>query len=97
MAAVDSNVVLDVLAGPEEAAQRRAALLEDAGKRGALIACGLVWAELAVMRDGVEVDRVLDLLRIKIDWNMGRDVMQRTVSAWRLYRHERGQQSPSFI
>jgi predicted nucleic acid-binding protein len=96
-AAVDSNIVLDVLAGPTEVAERSAALLERVSKREALIVCSLVWAELAAVRDGEEVDRVLDLLRIKVDWSMGRDVMQHATSAWRLYRQERLKGGPTFI
>ena len=97
MFAVDTNVILDVLAGPDETARRSATLLETQSGRGALVACGFVWAELAARREAADVDRALTALRIRVDWNLGREAVQAAVEAWRRYLAQRQSWEPSFI
>ncbi len=77
---VDTNVLIDLLARADTEERRRAALiLAEAAKRGPLVICAVVHAELgAHPRSSAEdVDRFLDDLRIKIDWSLSESV-------WRL-------------
>jgi predicted nucleic acid-binding protein len=97
MFAVDTNVVLDVVAGPEPAARRSAALLQESLRQGALVACGPVWAELAALRDADSTDRILANLRIEVDWHVGKNVMLHTVGAWQRYLGDRRRGEPVFI
>jgi predicted nucleic acid-binding protein len=97
MFAVDSNIALDVLEGPDETAHRSAALLQTLSHRGAVITCGIVWAELAGRREGPEVESALTALRITVDWALDKSVFEFAVRAWRHYLERREQGGRSFV
>lgn len=69
--ALDTNVLIDLLSRTDSEERRRAArVLLEAAKRGPLVVCAVVHAELGAhpRSNPEDVDRFLDDLRIKIDW-----------------------------
>ena len=78
--ALDTNVLVDLLAADNESDQRRAQLvILKAAQRGPLVICPVVYAELGAhpLSTAEERDRFLSDVRISIDWKLGESI-------WRL-------------
>jgi predicted nucleic acid-binding protein len=94
--ALDTNVLVDVLSRADTEERRRAAqILSEAAKRGPLAVCAVVYAELgAHPRSGPdEVDRVLDDLRIRIDWSLSESIWRLSGLKFREYAVRRRRSS----
>ncbi len=96
MTAIDTNVIIDLDTGTQEVAEAALGALEQAGARGRMVVCGIVFAELCahpswtaeVLRD------VLSAARIEIASDLSLDVWFRAGDAYAIYarrrRRERG-------
>ena len=66
--AVDSNVLIDIFRPDPEFGPLSADALRKASAAGGLIACDVVWAEVAVgFDDHASVERAMDVLGISLD------------------------------
>lgn len=66
--AVDTSVVLDVLSGDERFGAASRDALREAYRRGALVACEVVWAELrSCFPEGRAFDEAMRTLEIRFD------------------------------
>ena len=97
MFAIDTNIVLDVVVDIRGTGVQSSTLLEESSRYGALVACGVVWAELAALNGASEVDRILAVLRIVVDWEMGRSVLLHASTAWGVYLKRRRERGRSFV
>ncbi|MDO8189521.1 type II toxin-antitoxin system VapC family toxin [Conexibacter sp. JD483] len=91
--AVDTNVLLDVLAEDSRFSSQSRAALSACGRRGPLIACGVVWAETtAAFADRCAGARALVRLGVRL---VPLDATAATAAgqAWRSYRAEGGTRS----
>lgn len=87
--AVDTNVLLDLLAGDEAAIGAARAALADALGRGSLAICPVVYAELAgSFPDPDTLDRFLDDLQLQVD-DFSREALVQAAAGWRRYARNR--------
>lgn len=98
--AVDTNVLLDVLAGDAAHGELSAAALETAAAAGSLVICEVVYAELSVaFRTQQECDEFLHQNQIRVE-PLGRAASFLASRAWREYRRRGGKRSrilPDFL
>jgi predicted nucleic acid-binding protein len=88
--AVDTSVLLDVLAGDRRFGPTSRAALDRCLQEGSVIACGAVWAEVtAAYNDPAEGVRVLDHVGIGFD-DVDRQIAVAAGGAWRSYRKAGG-------
>lgn len=88
--AIDTNIVVDVLIGDQQFANKSKQLLAQAYDSGALVICDLVYAELAPQfSSSEELDSVLHTLGIRIVEN-GADVAWLAGKKWAQYRASGG-------
>jgi hypothetical protein len=90
--ALDTNILVDLLSRAETAERRRAAqVLSEAAKRGPLAICAVVYAELGAhpRATPAEVDRMLDELRIRIDWSLSESIWRMSGLKFREYANRR--------
>jgi len=88
--AVDTNVLLDLLAGDDAAISAAREALADALGGGSLAICPIVYAELAgSFPDAGTLNRFLSALHIQVDQFATEALVQAAV-AWRRYAHNRG-------
>ncbi len=84
--AVDSNVLIDVLEADPEFGDSSAAALAFACQRGALIACDVVWAEVATAYAPGD-DVVDDLAAFGLQYvSMSKEAALEAARAWARYR-----------
>ena len=87
--AVDTNVLLDLLAGDEAAIGAARSALAGALAGGSLVICPVVYAELAAsFPDPDTLDRFLHDLQLKLD-DFSRDALVKTAAGWRRYTRNR--------
>lgn len=89
--AVDTNVLVALLAGvPEEAASARRSL-NKARRRGAIVVCAPVHAELSAApgRGEKAVDDFLDRARVEVDWDLNEATWRTAAQAFRAYAERR--------
>ncbi len=88
--AVDSNVLLDVFANDPEHAGRSLAALRSCLVDGPLVACDVVWAEVAAaFVDASVARRALDAIPVAFD-PLSVDAASRAGDSWRAYRRAGG-------
>ena len=93
IAALDTNVLLDVLLPDKSFFERSASLIEDAAATGSLVICDIVYAELSVHFDSSkECDRFLRENEIRLE-ALGREDGFLAGRAWRNYRKAGGKRT----
>ncbi len=93
VAAVDTNVLLDVLIPNEPMFAASARALEQAASEGVLVICDIVYAELCIhFAAQRECDGFLDSLEIRVH-PLTREAHFLASRAWRTWRQQGGQRS----
>jgi len=87
--AVDSSVLLDILSGDREFGEASRRALRECTMRGALVACEVVWAEVAGWFKEDSRKLVEERLRVEFD-AMQLDAAITAGRAWQRYRAARG-------
>lgn len=88
--AVDTCVLLDVLGADARFGERSAEALRACIAEGGLLACGVVWAEVAGrFQRSAEAEDALSQLRVDFS-PLGADAALAAGDAWRAYRHAGG-------
>ena len=88
--AVDTNVLLDLLAGDSSAAASARTAIAEALSLGSLAVCPAVYAELgANFTDRDELTRFIRALHIQVD-GFSADALLLAATAWRRYARNRG-------
>lgn len=92
--AVDTNVLLALLAGNVEEARAARLSLSEARGRGALVVSAPVYAELVAAsgRGAEAVDAFLNHVRIGVDWALSKEVWRAAALAYRGYAEHRRSQ-----
>jgi len=91
--AIDTNILLDILAPNEKFCDASARALEDAATSGALVICDLVYAELCIhFATQRECDAFLDANGIRVE-PLSREAHFSAGRAWRMYRKQGGQRT----
>lgn len=82
--AVDTNVLIDLLAGQPDAARRARLALDAAHAAGGIVLCPVVYAELLAYpgRRQPEIDALLTGTRISVDWMLTPEVWRRAGDAF---------------
>ena len=88
---VDTNVLIDLLAGAEEAARRARLALDAAHAQGALVLCPVVYAELLAYpgRGRDETDGLIVATRIRVDWILSPETWSLAGQAFAAYAARR--------
>jgi predicted nucleic acid-binding protein len=98
--AIDTNVLLDVLAADPEFCAASAQALEQASDAGSLTICDLVYAELCVhFAKQRECDEFLESVQIRVE-PLNREAQFLASRAWRTYRKQGGPRTrilPDFL
>ena len=88
--AVDTSVLLDILAGDRRFGPTSRAALDRCLQEGSVVACAAVWAEVtAAYDDPNEGLRVLDHIGVGFD-DVDREIAAAAGRAWRSYRKSGG-------
>lgn len=88
--ALDTNVLLDILAGDERFQEPSLRAVEQAASRGSLVICDLVYAELSLaFLYQKELDRFLDESSIEVQ-SLNRSALFQAGLAWKAYRRQGG-------
>ena len=97
-AAVDTNIIIDVIAGSPAVAERAAAVLSGQGSRAGLVISPVVYAELHAHPGWgkVEIDGFLQSTAIAVDWSLKREVWESAGTAFSTYAHRRKRQGDGF-
>ncbi len=91
--AIDTNVLLDVLAPNPEYFERSVQALEEAARAGSLVVCNLVYAELCVhFQRRADCDQFLEENDIRVE-PLTREASFLASRLWRTYRQEGGKRS----
>lgn len=98
--AVDTSVLIDVLAADATYGERSAAALRRAIRDGAVVACDVVWAEVSSQfRSADEFHRVMDELGMEF-MPMTVEAAERAGRLWKAYRARGGSRKrmiPDFL
>lgn len=101
--AVDTNILIALLAGTEVEAEAAQQALSDAASSGAVVICGAVYAEL-IAAPGLsekELDTFLEETDIGVDWLLGEVAWRSAGNAYRGYaerrRKQKGDEGPRRI
>ncbi len=98
--AVDTSVLIDVLEGDPEFGQASASALAQASRDGALVACEVVWAEVATAYQPAQ-EVLGDLAALGLRFNaMTEASALEAASAWARYRSAGGKRlriAPDFL
>lgn len=101
--AVDTNVLIALLAGTEVEAEAAQQALSDAASSGAVVICGAVYAEMmaAPGLSEKELDTFLEETDIGVDWSLGEALWRKAGTAYRGYaerrRKQKGDEGPRRI
>jgi predicted nucleic acid-binding protein len=88
--ALDTNILLDILAGDERFQAASLHAVEQAASRGSLVICDLVYAELSLaFLSQKELDRFLDENSIEVQ-SLNRSALFQAGLAWKAYRRHGG-------
>ena len=91
--AVDTNVLLDLLAGDEAAIGAARSALAGALAKGSLVICPVVYAELAAsFPDPDTLDRFLGDLQLQLD-DFSREALVKAAAGWMRYARNRGRET----
>jgi hypothetical protein len=91
--AIDTNVLLDILAPDPEFFERSVRALEEAAQAGSLVVCDLVYAELCVhFLRPTDCDQFLDQNDIRVE-PLTREASFLASRLWRTYRQEGGKRT----
>jgi hypothetical protein len=91
--AIDTNVLLDVLASDPEYFERSIRALEDAANAGSLVICDFVYAELCVhFQHQTDCDEFLQQNDIRVE-ALAREASFLASRLWRSYRREGGKRT----
>jgi len=91
--AIDTNILLDILAPDPEFLEHSVAALEDAARGGSTIVCDLVYAELCVhFASQRECDEFLRDTEIRVE-PLTLEAHFAASRAWRVYRKQGGQRT----
>jgi predicted nucleic acid-binding protein len=91
--AIDTNILLDVLAPNEEFYSTSAEALERSATEGSLVVCDVIYAELCVhFNRQTECDEFLDANEIRVE-SLSRGAHFMASRAWRAYRKAGGQRT----
>jgi predicted nucleic acid-binding protein len=91
--AVDTSVLLDLLAGDKAAIEAGRSALIDALGRGTAVTCPVVYAELAgSFLDPDTVNRFLDTLQLQLD-QFSREALVQAAVGWRRYVRSRARET----
>ena len=98
--ALDTNILLDILAPDPDFFDASARALEKAAGAGGLVVCDLVYAELSVHFDKqTECDNFLEEIEIRVE-PLAREASFLAGRAWRTYRQQGGKRTrilPDFL
>ncbi len=101
--AIDTNILIALLAGTEVEAEAAQQALSDAASSGAVVICGAVYAELmaAPGLSWKELDTFLEETDIDVDWLLGEVAWRSAGTAYRGYaerrRKQKGDEGPRRI
>jgi hypothetical protein len=91
--AIDTNVLLDILAPDPEYFERSVQTLEEAAQAGSLVVCDLVYAELCVhFQHQAECDQFLQQSDIRVE-PLTNEASFLASRLWRSYRKRGGKQT----
>src|SRR3989442_1793434 len=91
--AVDTNILLDILAPNEAFYESSAAALEGAAAEGSLVISDIVYAELCIQFENQrECDTFLDSVEIRVE-GLTREAHFLASRAWRTYRKQGGKRT----
>ena len=91
--AIDTNVLLDILAPDPEYFERSVQALEEAANAGSLVVCDLVYAELCVhFQRQTDCDEFLQQNDIRVE-ALTREASFLASRLWRTYRQEGGKRT----
>jgi len=91
--AIDTNVLLDILAPDPNHFERSRQALEEAANAGSLVVCDLVYAELSVhFQHQTDCDQFLQENEIRVE-ALTREASFLASRLWRAYRQEGGKRS----
>lgn len=90
---IDTNILVDLLAGGDASSREAAQALDTLCQRGALVICGVVYAELLAYRGRTdeEVVAVVDAADIRVGWDLGQSEWRSAGQAYARYAHRRRQ------
>lgn len=93
-ASVDTNVIIDIIAGTREVAERAVAVLSEQGSRAGLVISPIVYSELYAHPGWgkAEIDQFLRSTAIAIDWELTREVWEVAGGAFSRYALRRKRQ-----
>jgi predicted nucleic acid-binding protein len=96
--AIDTNVIIDVIAGSAEVAKQAAETLLRHGSRAGLVISPVVYCELFAHPDWgkAEIDQFLRSTAIAVDWQLSAEVWEIAGSAFSAYAARRNQQREGF-
>jgi predicted nucleic acid-binding protein len=91
--AIDTNVLLDILAPNEEFCDASVLALEQAASQGSLVICDLVYAELCIhFNSQGECDHFLNGAEIRVE-GLSKEAHFLASRVWRAYRKQGGQKA----
>lgn len=91
--AIDTNILLDILAPNEKFCDASVRALEEAASSGSLVICDLVYAELCIhFAAQRECDAFLEENQVRVE-PLRRDAHFLASRAWRLYRQQGGRRT----
>ncbi len=95
--AVDTNVIIGLVAGTQAAAELASTVLEKHAERQGLLICPIVYAELFAHPgwSKKEMDAFLRATTIGVQWEIAREVWEAAGSAWAEYAARRKRQPSS--
>jgi len=89
--AVDTNVIIDIVAGDVRTVARAMSVMQETGGREALFLCPVVYAELHAHPGwkAVDIDSFLQNTNVLVDWELSQDVWSRAGSSFSTYCRRR--------
>ncbi len=91
--AIDTNILVDLLAGDDAHSREAVRALDTLHRRGGLVICGVVYAELLAYPDRTDDDvvAVVQAAGIRVDWDLGQSVWRSAGLAYAQYVSRRRQ------
>ena len=91
--AIDTNILVDLLAGDDAHSREAVRALDTLHRRGGLVICGVVYAELLAYpgRTDDDVVAVVQAAGIRVDWDLGQSVWRSAGLAYAQYVSRRRQ------
>lgn len=92
---IDTNIIIDVVAGDDDASERAVSALTHHGSKTGLVLSPIVYAELFA-HPGWQVDNIrafLGATSIAVHWQLDRSVWERAGAAFAIYARRRRRQA----